>query len=236
MQIRSFQNLMGRTARSGMYTEGSVLVTDPKIYDNKNTYKHGGVYRWQDHVKMFDPSNSEPCQSSILMLVQEYSFGYKDKLSFSGAQVVNYLLDHHQEPDAFSILQQHLIDAIPQNATPTTSSDITSTLITLETVMRTIENHLCYVFADDSEGNKNEIAKNLCTKTLAYALANETEKEQLLSIWDKIATKVSKLSTQQIANFSKAMTGVELGKAIESWLNLSQITSVLYTEEQIWHS
>lgn len=233
MQIRSFQNLMGRTARSGMYTEGSVLVTDPTIYDNKDTYKRGGVYRWQDHVKMFDSSNSEPCKSSILMMVQEYSFGYKDKLSFSGARIVNYLLDHYQEPDAFSILQQRLINAIPQNASPTTSSDITSTLITLETVMRTVENHLCYVFADDSEGNKNEIARDLCTKTLAYALASETEKEELLSIWDKIATKVSTLSTQQIANFSKAMTGVELGNAIESWMIQSHITSVLYTEDQL---
>ena len=131
MQIRSFQNLMGRTARSGMYTEGSVLVTDPTIYDNKDTYKGGGVYRWRDHVKMFDPSNSEPCKSSILMMVQEYSFGYKEKLSFSGTRVINYLLDHYQEPDAFFVLQQRIINSIPPNAPPTTSSDITSTLTTL---------------------------------------------------------------------------------------------------------
>ena len=99
--------------------------------------------------------------------------------------------------------------------------------------MRTIENHLCYVFAENSEENQNEIARNLCTKTLAYALANEAEKEQLLSIWDKIATKVRRLSTQQIANFSRAMTGIEMGKAIESWLIQSQITSVVYTEDQL---
>lgn len=233
MQIRSFQNLMGRTARSGMYTEGSVLITDPTIYDNKGTYKGGGIYRWHHHVKMFDSSNSEPCKSSILMMVQKYSFGYKDKMSFSGASVVNYLLDHYQDPNAFSTLQQRLVNAIPPNASPTTSSDITSTLVTLETVMRSIENHLCYVFADSSDGDKNEIARELCTKTLAYALADETEREQLLSIWDKLATKVSALSTQQISNFSKAMTGIELGNAIESWINQNQITNILYTEEQL---
>jgi hypothetical protein len=109
MQIRSFQNLMGRTARSGMYTEGSVLITDPTIYDNKDTYKHGGVYRWRDHVQMFDPSNSEPCKSSILMMVQNLSFGYDDRFSFSGTKIVNYLLEHYQEPDAFSVLQQRMI-------------------------------------------------------------------------------------------------------------------------------
>jgi hypothetical protein len=233
MQIRSFQNLMGRTARSGMYTEGSVLITDPTIYDNKDTYKHGGVYRWRDHVQMFDPSNSEPCKSSILMMVQNLSFGYDDRFSFSGTKIVNYLLEHYQEPDAFSVLQQRMMKAIPKEAPPTASADIVASLFTLETVMRTIENHLCYVFAENPEGNKNDIARDLCIKTLAYTLATDTEREDLLSIWDKIATKVSTLSAQQISNFSKAMAGVELGNAIESWVDKFQITNTFYAEEQL---
>ena len=63
MQIRSFQNLMGRTARSGMYTEGSVIVTDPRLFDNRNNRINGGNLRWNDCTKMFDSSASEPCGS-----------------------------------------------------------------------------------------------------------------------------------------------------------------------------
>lgn len=33
IKTRNFQNLIGRTARSGIYTEGSIIITDPKIYD-----------------------------------------------------------------------------------------------------------------------------------------------------------------------------------------------------------
>ena len=54
MQIRSFQNLMGRTARSGMYTEGSIIVTDPQLFDNRNNRRNGGNYRWKDCIRMFD--------------------------------------------------------------------------------------------------------------------------------------------------------------------------------------
>ena len=34
VKARDFQNLMGRTARAGIYTEGSIIITDCKIYDN----------------------------------------------------------------------------------------------------------------------------------------------------------------------------------------------------------
>ena len=37
-KVRSFQNLIGRTARAGMYTEGSILITDPTLYERRNTY------------------------------------------------------------------------------------------------------------------------------------------------------------------------------------------------------
>lgn len=77
MQIRSFQNLMGRTARSGMYTEGSVIVTDPQLFDNKNNRKNGGNYKWKDCIKMFDSSAAEPCGSSILSLVQDIRIDYE---------------------------------------------------------------------------------------------------------------------------------------------------------------
>lgn len=37
VKARDFQNLIGRTARAGIYTEGSIIVTDCKIYDQRNS-------------------------------------------------------------------------------------------------------------------------------------------------------------------------------------------------------
>lgn len=83
MRIRSFQNLMGRTARSGMYTEGSVIVTDPRLFDNKNNRKNGGNYKWNECIKMFDDSAAEPCGSSILSLVQDIRIDYETRVTLS---------------------------------------------------------------------------------------------------------------------------------------------------------
>ena len=45
MKIRNFQNLIGRTARSGIFTEGSIIITDPKIYDERE--RGQGYYNWK---------------------------------------------------------------------------------------------------------------------------------------------------------------------------------------------
>lgn len=93
MQIRNFQNLMGRTARSGMYTEGSVIVTDTKIYDQKNDRKHGGNYKWRDHIRMFDANSAEPCSSSILMLVKDFVIDFDTYVE--GERIGKYIIEHY---------------------------------------------------------------------------------------------------------------------------------------------
>ena len=42
VQIRKMQNMVGRTARSGIHTEGSAIITDASFYDNRSTWKGGG--------------------------------------------------------------------------------------------------------------------------------------------------------------------------------------------------
>lgn len=45
MQIRKMQNLIGRTARSGIYTEGSAIITDTDYFDNRKKQTGGGNYK-----------------------------------------------------------------------------------------------------------------------------------------------------------------------------------------------
>lgn len=110
MRIRSFQNLMGRTARSGMYTEGSVIVTDPRLFDNKNNRKNGGNYKWNECIKMFDDSAAEPCGSSILSLVQDIRIDYETRVI--GAKVAQHIIDHYNEPDCFEQYVNKLTTAL----------------------------------------------------------------------------------------------------------------------------
>ena len=61
ISVRDFQNLVGRSGRSGMHTEGSILFADPDVYDKR---KH-----WGDVKNLLDPSKSEECESKLLTLL-----------------------------------------------------------------------------------------------------------------------------------------------------------------------
>ena len=88
---------MGRTARAGIYTEGSIIITDCKIYDNRTNWKNGGRYLWNDCVKLFDTKLTEPCGSSILSLVQDFNIDYD--VTVSGEKFIDIVIDHLDERD-----------------------------------------------------------------------------------------------------------------------------------------
>ena len=110
MKIRNFQNLMGRTARSGMYTEGSVIVTDSKLFDNKNNRSNGGFYKWENCVKMFDSHAAEPCESSILWLVQDIEINHDDHVK--GVYIANYIINNYSHWDCFESCYEKILQAL----------------------------------------------------------------------------------------------------------------------------
>ena len=63
IKARDFQNLMGRVGRSGMFTEGSVIFTDPDIYGLKSTAGDG--WRFQGVAKLLRADSVQPCDRSL---------------------------------------------------------------------------------------------------------------------------------------------------------------------------
>lgn len=231
MQIRNFQNLMGRTARSGMYTEGSVIVTDTKIYDQKNDRKHGGNYKWRDHIRMFDANSAEPCSSSILMLVKDFVIDFDTYVE--GERIGKYIIEHYLDTNCFEILAEKLNKAYLKKKPSRSQNNIYQSAMLLKTVTHSIENHLCYVYSMDQEGDKLNMAKDLCLNSLAYSLADEKERVLLEEIFATIAEKIANLNPIQIANFSKAMVGVDLSIEIEAWLEQQKLTDNNINEQQL---
>ena len=54
--------------------------------------------------------------------------------------------------------------------------------------MEAIENHLCFVFSNDENTDRQAIASEICKETLAYFMANDDEKALLERIFDIIAS------------------------------------------------
>ena len=231
MQIRSFQNLMGRTARSGMYTEGSVIVTDPQLFDNKNNRKNGGNYKWKDCIKMFDSSATEPCGSSILSLVQNIRIDYETRVI--GAKVSQYIIDHYNEPGCFEQYANKLTAALHKAYPQKNANSVVESMMARKSIVEAIENHLCFVFSIDENADKQSVATDICKETLAYFMANDDEKALLERIFDIIALKISEFDHSQLKNYARTMIGIDLSLQIEKWIAEKHLTQQNYTNEQL---
>lgn len=231
MQIRSFQNLMGRTARSGMYTEGSVIVTDPQLFDNKDNRKNGGNYKWKDCIKMFDSSAAEPCGSSILSLVQDIRIDYEARVI--GTKAAQHIVDHYNEPGCFEQYANKLTTALHKAYPQKSANSVVESMMARKSIVEAIENHLCFVFSIDENADKQAVAANICKGTLAYFMANDDEKALLEKIFDVITSKISELEHSRIKNYAKTMVGVNLSLQIEKWIAENHLTQQNYTNEQL---
>ena len=231
MRIRSFQNLMGRTARSGMYTEGSVIVTDPRLFDNKNNRKNGGNYKWNECIKMFDDSAAEPCGSSILSLVQDIRIDYETRVI--GVKVAQHIIDHYNEPDCFEQYVNKLTTALHKAYPQKNASSIVESVMARKSIVEAIENHLCFVFSIDENADKQSIAADICKETLAYFMANDDEKALLEEIFNIITLKTNKIDYSQIKNYARTMIGIDSLLQIEKWIAENHLTRQNYTNEQL---
>lgn len=231
MQIRKFQNLMGRTARSGMYTEGSIVITDSKYFDNRFDRKHGGNYRWYECVNMFNSSAMEPCSSSILSVVKDIINDYESGIS--GNAVAKFIINNYSKRNCFEELSKQALDAFLKKYPEKKQNSIEINILLRKSIVESIENHLCFIYADDETLNKQETAISVCQGTLAYVLATDEEKQLLIDLFIAIASKIENYSTEQIRNFARTMIGIDLSCYIQEWLVQNDITNCYFSEEQL---
>ena len=232
MQIRTFQNLIGRTARSGIYTEGSIIVTDRRIYDNRKSYTAGGIYRWNDCTKMFDPTNSEACGSAILSLIKDFKVDYN--YTFSGTEIIKYILSNYMEEKCFSNLATELseeyLDEYPENI----NNDIYYNVMGKKSIIENIENYLCFSFDVQGIENYEQYSMVLCQNTLAYAMATELEKSLLIELFKTISNKIIlNNGIENIKFYSKAMVGLDTANKIINWLDSKYLFLTIFDDDRL---
>lgn len=227
MKIRNFQNLIGRTARSGIFTEGSIIITDPQIYDER---KRGqGYYNWEMCSNMFNSNASEPCSSSILKLVQKIQVDYE--ISVPAENFVKYYIEHVEEEDVIDTLTQDLIADFLKKYPEKKKHNIDEELRLRKNTLEAIESYLFLALENVEECDRFGVAKTVCRDTLAYSLASDQEKNMLETIFDAIVKKINRMVGADVSRYTFSMSGVELSKKISGWLSVADITTMLKTEE-----
>lgn len=221
IQIRKMQNLIGRTARSGIHTEGSAIVTDTKYFDNRLVWKGGGRYQWDACKKMFDYGYTEACTSTLLELVSDFQVDYEN--TFRGESLAAYLADHYGSPSCFnslkSILKNSYGKRVSHDRFERHSSAIDRKVNQLEHIIGNIENYLCYVYNSGCTSEEfDDTVENLVSSTFAFYLADSGQKGYLKRIFAQVANKIKQdIDPTTISYYAKSLYGIEISKQILQW-------------------
>ena len=213
IKVRDFHNLMGRAGRAGLYTEGTILLSETFVYSRKTTFREN--WRWKAYLGMLDPSNSESCLSQFLLLVHpevfEVSYGTTVTYDFYHMALARYNDAENYEEKVAKLIEGFV--AKYSNKAHAFKSTVAQVIRCLDA----IESYLLSFLTDGS----NQDLDLLVSSTFGYFLATEEEKERMKTIFSTIRAHL--LNTVNSANkrtiFSRTLLGTKQLLELEEWVN-----------------
>ncbi|MDP1715946.1 MAG: DEAD/DEAH box helicase [Anaerolineales bacterium] len=213
--VRDFQNLIGRSGRSGMHTEGSILFADSRIYDERNSNDYTKE-RWQTVKELLDPSKSEKCESKLYSIFNPLH-GTTPESPYNN--IVNFV-------------QAYTAGALSEIAQVVQQQNTDNEAFNLDALQREIDSKVNIISAIESylmsnwDSTQNILdrdeVRNLAIGTLAYFLAvDDEQKKQIEDLFillaQNIETNIPDVSKRLI--FGKTLYGVPASVAISAWLD-----------------
>jgi POLQ-like helicase len=208
IKVRDFQNLMGRSGRAGMHTEGSVIFADPIVFDKRQSRTES--WRWKQAKDLLEPNNSEPCISTLLSVFKPIESDNKQFYIVSKPlDIARAYISNDLDKFAESIISTH---------SEFTRESVMKQLAHKVSILEGIESFLLSESASLFHDANSSI--ELGKQTLAYHLANAEEKEQITELFtiliENILKKVDDIGKRKV--FGKTMYGLADVLAIENWL------------------
>lgn len=173
IKVRDFHNLIGRTARSGMFTEGTIIFSDPFAYSVDR-------WKWDQYKRLLNPNNSESCTSIILDIVRTHLMRNKSTYCFYNVAMMRYT-----DFEKFQESKEKFLNNSNQDP------EIIRLFNHVFNVLSKIENYISLAIANNDNTYTKEFVNELLDDTLAESVATETEKEKLKTLFDKICEYVS---------------------------------------------
>lgn len=226
MTVRNFQNLIGRTGRSGVYTEGDIIVTASDLYDKRNQYNDRGYYKWKEVQKLFDSNSVEACGSSILNIVKDFNVGYSEILS--GGRIIRFICDNINRKWHYELQELLSKKLSVKFNNDNYKEELIKRITCYKEVVDAIENEMIYLLGQHplSESAKllKDISKELLENSLAFYLGNESEKKLLSQLFDAIETKVE-ARLNDIHKYSRTMVSIADADIILEWINTTNVNT-----------
>lgn len=213
IKTRDLHNLLGRVGRAGIHTEGTVIFADPEIYDNRNENSEYERRKWNNSLKMLDPSKSEPCDSSLLDIFKPI-YSKNEKNSFS----INILkfYDYYNNDRNLQKLANYFVDKMSRKNIEYDLTSVLSNLLYFTKIFNAIENYIMANWEDEKETFVEDLIRN----TLGYYLASQDQKEKLeqlvKDIKKNIHEKVNENNKKRV--FGKTLLGLKSSLIINDWI------------------
>lgn len=211
IKVRDFHNLIGRTARAGKETEGTIILTENVYGNNKE------VYKLNNYRRLLNADNSEECSSNLLKLVRKIDLDNDYSISFKFLK--KYISLRYSIDEEYINLKNKIFEYKDQGKKY--GAEIFHKMNEIERILVSLENFILD-FAD-VEDESFEIIQS----TYGYYLANEEEKEELKNIYSLIKSNIDRLEVTDKLLYRKSMLGIlkmkELSKFIDN--NLYEIAN-----------
>lgn len=209
ISTRDFQNLMGRAGRSGYYTEGNIIFTDPQIFDNRRSKV--GFKKWMRIKELLSSDSAEDCLSSLKGLVEKFpnpgsSIDVMDFLSNSQHWIQQAIELRAEEKDKYR------------------KRDFDSLIFEMNSRvdrLRALESYIIAYVGDDPDAAVADI-EVLAKETLAYSLSTEDEKNSLIALFIHIFDKMKALDARLYKGYGRSLLGIDQLMLVEQWLDQNQ--------------
>jgi len=222
ISVRDFQNLIGRAGRSGMHTEGSVIFADPETFDQRAT--RDGAWRWGQVEELLDPAKAEACASSLLTLFNPLHSD--DNSDSAPLNVRNFFRAYLSSDGGPAALLRRLESSLAGRGF--SADGLRGQLEQKGQIVAALES---FMMAASGEGHAEldeAAAAELVQGTLAYHLANETQRTDLVALFQAIAKHVLEKvpEPKQRKAYAKTLFGVRESLAIHAWTKENAATLI----------
>lgn len=236
IKTRDFHNLLGRAGRAGMHTEGTVIFSEPKIYDLRHSRYDG--WRWPITKALLDPSKSEECKSSLLMVLDPLLSGDED---LAVRMSVSLLVKTHiAGTSAWMRLAKRLAEKYKERNRTFTEDELIPQMLIKAECLSAIESFLMAHWDEEVDGTKVTAAA-LAEATFAFHLALPAERERLIELFELLARNIEERAVEPATRrvFARSLFGLSDNIEIQTWVEanaqtLSSHTDVVAILRSIW--
>ncbi len=215
IKVRDFQNLAGRAGRAGMHTEGTILFSDPQIYDGKE--QDWQSWRWQETRQLFDPVQSEPCISNLISIFAPLQSA--DRKTYVIMEALDFTKAYIEDPEAVESWADKITDLHSDKNFE--KGDLSAQIRWRANLISAIESFLVSNWPDTDEVISQDFAAELAKGTLAFHLADDDMRAKILSLFlflfNNVAAAIKELP--RVKYFRRTLYGLHDARKISVWLD-----------------